>query len=449
MLGIEGVIRSNSLVILTFLMNGIIAIYNLTKEKKLGYSLDDMFWIYAVIFLFTAPLIQYLTNSFPWWNTDLLTDGILIKTNMVVLIFFGCYQLVNTFYKGLKRSKEENRQNKYMKFVNIRFILNCAFYLSILCSLYIIYKTGFNNLFSRSTNELDIQNGAIMQIVSHTFRAFPIITMALNIVYKRKYNHYLSIKKFIIITILGVLINFPTGVARYNMAMVYIGLFVLVKPYFKNKFFIKYIVIFGLLFAFPLINIFRHNSFDDLSKVEITLPNPTEDFVEGDFDSYSMLSRSIYYVDNEGSTLGRQLLGNLLFYVPRELWPNKPVGSGYFLAEELGWYFKNVSCPFIGEGYINFGLIGVIIFSCIFAISIAILSDRYCKLIEKNLLDKEVTVIEVIYPFLLGFLFFILRGDLLSTLSYMIGFIMPIILLIALDKFIDISYLRGLRGGRR
>ena len=39
-----------------------------------------------------------------------------------------------------------------------------------------------------------------------------------------------------------------------------------------------------------------------------------------------------------------------------------------------------------------------------------------------------ICIIRILYPFYLGFFLFILRGDLLSSLSYSIGFSLPIII---------------------
>ncbi len=140
-----------------------------------------------------------------------------------------------------------------------------------------------------------------------------------------------------------------------------------------------------------------------------------------------MLVRTIIYVNFHGITWGNQLLGSLLFFIPRKFWPQKPIGSGHTIATDLGWDFTNVSCPYIGEGYINFGILGVILFAITLAVLTKFGDVAYKKSVYSN--SKEITIIELVYPFSIGFLFFILRGDLLSSLSYYIGFMVPVILL--------------------
>jgi len=51
-------------------------------------------------------------------------------------------------------------------------------------------------------------------------------------------------------------------------------------------------------------------------------------FVARDFDSYQNFA-IVFFEDF--ITYERQLLGALLFWVPRSIWPNKPIGSGAFV----------------------------------------------------------------------------------------------------------------------
>ncbi|TAN12873.1 MAG: O-antigen polysaccharide polymerase Wzy [Chitinophagaceae bacterium] len=139
--------------------------------------------------------------------------------------------------------------------------------------------------------------------------------------------------------------------------------------------------------------------------------------VSGDFDAYSMFVNTIKYVHDFGVTFGLQLLGAIFFFVPRSIWPSKPVGSGALIAAKNGWLFTNVSCPLIGESYINFGLIGIIIFAIIYGIITSTLDNIYWSLNKVNLYNYW----SLVYPVLLGMFFFHLRGDMLSSTAYTVG----------------------------
>lgn len=424
------IVQDSSLVIITFLINGIIIIQQLCKKSKLGYSLRDIVFLFMFLFMFMSPLVQYIRGSFPWWDTYLFSEKTLIYTNLIIMIFLIIYIIIYkfTFNTKIKLNNIKNREIK-----NIELVIDIFFIFTILCSVYIIQKTGFSNLFARSTNGLKIDSSSYALIVSNTFRSIPVIYVGMNLLFIQNYNRIYKILPFIVGIILMLLTNFPTSTARFWMASVYLGILIIVVKKTRNPHLFKILIFIGILLVFPAINVFRHNTVEDVIRSGINLQSVSDAFLEGDYDAYSMLVRSIIYVNWYGSTLGHQLLGNLLFFIPRTLWPSKPIGSGAMIAHELGWKFSNVSCPYIGEGYVNFGIFGILIFPIILGI-ITKFSDLGYIYIKKNN-NKKITFIELIYPFSIGFLFFILRGDLLSSLSYYIGFMIPIIIIYIIQRF--------------
>ena len=108
---------------------------------------------------------------------------------------------------------------------------------------------------------------------------------------------------------------------------------------------------------------------------------------------------------------GRQLLGVVLFFVPREIWPNKPVGSGAFMADHLNMNFTNLSANYFAEGYINFGGAGIVLFLIILVWSCAYL-DRIGVRVQRQNPPLFVLYLQVIFV-----LFYLLRGDLMSSFA--------------------------------
>jgi oligosaccharide repeat unit polymerase len=353
-----------------------------------------------------------------------LTDQRIIYSNLLILISIVTYLVT---YRVFFNKKVDSSIDKIKQIKNIKFTMDIFFIATLFCSLFIITHTGFSNLFSRADNSLQIQSSSFALIVSNSFRSVPVIYVAMNLCFYIKNKHFYKVLPFIIGCIFMVLVNFPTATARFWMAGVYLGLLIIVKRKFNNIHIFKIIMFIGILIIFPAINIFRINSFEEVIKSGFSIAKPTATFLAGDFDSYSMLVRSLIHVDSYGTTWGYQLLGNLLFFIPRSIWPTKPIGSGALVAEQFGWHFTNVSMPFIGEGFINFGILGVIIFSVILALMCKLGDLKYELYSLSN--QSSISFVELIYPFSIGFLFFILRGDLLSSLSYYLGFMVPIIIL--------------------
>ena len=108
----------------------------------------------------------------------------------------------------------------------------------------------------------------------------------------------------------------------------------------------------AVLIAFPLFNNFR-NLYARQFNFNYEL------FNTGHFDGFQNFS---FLLDEQMVTNGRQLLGSIFFFVPESIWSNKPWGTGTLLAEKLGYSFTNVDMSFFGEGYANFGYLGIALF---------------------------------------------------------------------------------------
>lgn len=77
--------------------------------------------------------------------------------------------------------------------------------------------------------------------------------------------------------------------------------------------------------------------------------------------------------------------------------------------------------PFLGEGFINFSYFGIFLFTVIIAIFNAFLDKKH---------SSFSLPFKAIYFVLLGFEFYILRGDLSSSIKKMTGFILALIIVV-------------------
>lgn len=75
------------------------------------------------------------------------------------------------------------------------------------------------------------------------------------------------------------------------------------------------------------------------------------------------------YTHPETFIRGHSLLTPLVVFVPRTMWPEKPIPWGRELAWQYGYQFDttvSLAASIIGEGYANFGLAGWILFPFVF-----------------------------------------------------------------------------------
>jgi hypothetical protein len=125
---------------------------------------------------------------------------------------------------------------------------------------------------------------------------------------------------------------------------------------------------------------------------------------------------TVDYVSAHGLSYGYQLLGSLLFFVPRSFWTFKPTSTGElvgdYLIDKYEFDYNNLSNPIVSEGYIDFGFFGLFFMAIILAYYIIKLMSW---LQSPDPLKKFIAFYFAIH------LIFLLRGDLTSGFSYYIG----------------------------
>lgn len=159
----------------------------------------------------------------------------------------------------------------------------------------------------------------------------------------------------------------------------------------------------GLVFLFPVADAFRRQ---DEVQVEFA---PMQALTSGDFDASIQISNSLDIIANNGIEWGRQLLGVLLFWVPRDSWPDKPTATGTFIADHMKYSHTNISSPLVAEFLINGGWPLLILGMFGFGWWIGRRDNRMAQL---DLLDGKPSVMDWILPF---YLIILLRGSLLSA----------------------------------
>lgn len=421
----EGYSNFSLFEILLFLLITIICINDISNElSNHSYSLNMIHYIFILFFYVFAPVVQIYFDYRPWGlYLDLEHVEYTLSLIVLWLIF---YKIANVVQKKIK-TNQKNKNSIIVK-IPIGFMIFITI-LSIGCSAYLISKVGLTSLFSRATSgiKFDSSNGEAQGLIINSF-------IKITILYSTVISYvYIALNKkgylFLIINVLLLLItHFPTGISRNSAGIIYLGLIIIFHyiniEKFKNKMYYFLIFIVGFTIIFPAISTFRNNTWEEAdfgNEINEVIKNITYNYKSADYDAFSMIIQTEKYIDKNDIKYGKQLIGNLLFFVPRKIWESKPTGSGYTIFSDLNYSFKNVSCPLLAEGLINFGIIGVILYAFITGYIVSLLDQKYWNIMNKQ--NNKFDYLTLLYPFLLPSFFFMLRGDFLSTYSYMFSYI--------------------------
>ena len=120
---------------------------------------------------------------------------------------------------------------------------------------------------------------------------------------------------------------------------------------------------------------------------------------------------TVEHVGKHGIEYGRQLLLPLFFFVPRSVWPDKPVGSGYHVSLDWPLTSHNVSSPLVAEGFLNFGLPG--------SISFLFILGMLVRKVDLSIEGKRHDIMTYpVYGYFIFNLYILLRGDLNTAVNY-------------------------------
>lgn len=172
----------------------------------------------------------------------------------------------------------------------------------------------------------------------------------------------------------------------------------------------------ALLFVFPITAIYINhpiNTWGELTNFENISREVQGQYVDTHYDAWANIVATIQFVQTEGLQLGHQILGALLFYFPRSLWADKPVSSGQMLGDYLvlnsGLWFTNISFPFPAEGYVDFGIIGLMLY----AVGLAFYSQRMDYFVNSG--DAVDRTSALYFSF---YLTFVMRGAFLPAFAF-------------------------------
>ncbi|NMH89327.1 O-antigen polysaccharide polymerase Wzy [Flavivirga sp. Y03] len=409
----------------------LILIYHLIIEKI--YSpFVTVYFVFNFLFFYIAPLVQLdgleALSLFP--NTYPFKPKEVIVLNTYISVFNLVFLLT---YIVLKKKYFEPKTIEYKNLTFNKFVPLLIFLILIISGFLLLF---YRNLISElilfhgkaNTGLTMIQN----LIVRKIFFSIPSGALFLGILYIKNKRENLSRNMLyifvftLILLLFFVIVKNPFIEKRNALGPLYITLLFCAFPKLLNtnrKMMIFFFLV--MIFIFPIMSIFTHSQQGIMGIKE----NPTEifervskesiqkEFKSLHYDAYSNTLSTIDNVSKNGITYGHQLLGSIFFFIPRSIWVSKPIGSGKlggrYLMKNYSMWFDNLSNPFISEGILNFGILGVILFPIILVFFIV-------KVFLNWLYSSDPLKCIVSFYFAVHLLF-LLRGDLTNGISYYIG----------------------------
>ncbi|MEN8775965.1 MAG: O-antigen polysaccharide polymerase Wzy [Polaribacter sp.] len=421
----------------------LITIYHLYYEKNYSPILSS-YIVFNYLFFIAAPISQI--NSFldietpKFANLFVYKDSLAIYANILIILFNTIFISVYITLKKKVSFKEQfietSRKQKYLPFVITLLLI-----ISILTffSSFTFIKEEFTN---PNWLKSDGTSKSMLLIWKKFMFMIPLTGVILCYSYFKKKNkiknNYHTIVLFLIIFIFLLFwFKNPLTEKRNALGPIYLSLLFLFFPKLLNSN-LKMIsfLFFSMIIIFPLMAIITHSD-ATLSEIlnspsiligEMKGGGITEAFNTLNYDAYSSIMVTIEWVHNFGFSYGYQLLGGLFFFVPRSIWTLKPYSSGQvigeYLIDDYGFNFTNLSNPLVSEGFMNFGLIGVLFFPFLLAyFSVTMIKWLHSKNLQKKIISFYFAM----------HLLFLLRGDFTNGFAYFVG---PFLAIYFLPKFL-------------
>lgn len=420
-----------------------ITLYHIFEEKEYSPFLSS-FIVFSFLFFLVAPIIQI--NSFKGINREFITlypfiENEAVLTNTLICIFNVFFFLSYLFFKKVKfltKVPEMSRTSKQLLPVTI-------FTIALLCLLIFLASLNFvqDEISRPAWKQSDFSNITLL-LWKKVFFLVPLGGILLCFQYFRK-EKKIAVNQItiglLLVFFLALLFWFknPLTEKRNALGPIYICLVFLFSPRVLNTN-IKtlFFLFFSMIVLFPLTAILTHSdaTFKEILKEPSILIEQmkgggiTNAFNTLNYDAFSNIMTTVDYTSVNGFAHGHQFLSAFLFFVPRGIWSEKPISTGQlvgeYLIDDYGFHFSNLSNPLVSEGYINFGIFGVILV----AITLALVILKLMAWIKSDSFLKKIAA------FYFGIhLIFLLRGDFANGFSYYIGTLIGMLMIPKIIEF--------------
>lgn len=390
-----------------------IAIPLLRNEQRI---MEMTFWLFGYIFMGVVPFVQILANRYPWAGS--YGEDTVRACLLMILLGMFAYRI------GVRIASRGSPSPRAHRAVTLSAGAYVAFSCAAIAAAVVLLALshGFQSLFLPRNANVSVYDTKAQGLIFNQFIRVPVfVCLLLGLVLwklgelKRLWQRGFTV----VLAAVNLVVANPISTPRLWFGSVMLALAMMLVPWRKNAYFYwiaGYLVLF--MAVFPYADLFRNdlNAKLETQKMSQVMTD------KGDYDAFQMVLNTSQYVDEFGPTEGKQLMGAIFFWVPRSVWADKPVGSGQFVAQQMGYSFTNLSSPLWAEAYINFGYPGIAGMFLLYGYLTGRLQRRFLAT-RKN---DGFTHYHALVPFLSAYQFFLLRGDLMNGIAYLSVFLMLI-----------------------
>jgi hypothetical protein len=388
---------------------------------------DIVAFIFSWLFLDLAPKVQLLSSPEELVNTSTVVPARVLVTNLLCAVFIVTFTVVyaslskrSTIGKTAKESNLSVAMPPQFTSVGICLLLGiCVVVVAIL---------------GRTPYQGDSTQMAVITPSTLVIRKFllflpsaALLIFLHEMIRSRQRWVFSSVCVLVVLLMLVAITENPLTEKRHALGPVYLGLiFVVFGSKLRSINRRLLLLVASMVLIFPAITVLTHSHRQFLHgvKLDVVVGTLKDHYLSVNYDAWANIYTIVEMVNRQGIGWGRQLLGDFLFFVPSSIWHTKPVATGimignYLIMHHSGW-FTNLSAPLVGEGYMDFGPVGVVLYGAALAMLIAWLN----RLARDS--GKWVSFPVAIYASL--FLMLALRGSLMIVFAYATGAVLAFLL---------------------
>ena len=380
-----------------------------------GYNLGASYSLFTMLFFGFIPLFEYKLGV-TYNNASIPRDSSYAAAAGLVLLTSLCFYLGYGLRRGSSSSMDAIQKMRFLSMRHRQLTLWLTLVALGACAISIaaFYEFSWHSILLRGYAD-DLDQSAMGNAFITYFARPLFFNLVLIMVLASTQRHPVPHVRIFALVCSALFFVSPIGIPRNLVGALYIPLLMMAfLPKHYSKYSVICVILFAILLAAPLVDVFRHINLHD--SVDLGENFNVDYIFSGHFDAFHNLAQVI---DLDYSSEGWQVVGILFFWVPRALWEGKPVGTSFDFADFAGYQAHNVSFPLPAEFYVDYGVIGVAFGMFFTGILYRRLDIFLSKPKGEGSIASYISAIARLELSIMGL--FLLRGSVLASFAYTVG----------------------------